>query len=160
MSEQKWPDLPNEYNVTTSIESRQEEEARLCKMVMTTLEKELKNWDAKDFLERSTLRKNFSGYTDMPIEEMIARLKKLEDAIQRQASTSEFVEPLRKLAAYQRTCYLYTETELLVNMMVDDLNRMIQECFTTSFSDQRHDSNRIEKTEATRRERPNIPRYI
>lgn len=114
MSKSTWPDFPNESDKTFHRESRREEEARLCKMVMATLEKELASWEMKDFLERPTMRKNFTTYTDMPIEEMIARLKKLEDAIQKQSSTSEFVEPLRKLAAYQHTCYLYSETMLLV----------------------------------------------
>ena len=158
MSKQTWPDLPNESDTTVTGESRQEEEARLCKMVMTTLEKELENWETKDFIERSTLKKNFSRYTDMTIEEMIGRLNKLEDAIQKQSSTSEFVEPLRKLAAYQHTCFLYTETELLTSMMVEDLNKKLQDCFTTSYVEQGQDSNDIEKSEIIRR--PNLPRYI
>ena len=158
MSKQTWPDLPNESHTTVTGESRQEEEARLCKMVITTLEKELENWETKDFIERSTLKKNFSSHTDTSIEEMIGRLNKLEDAIQKQSSTSEFVEPLRKLAAYQHTCYLYTETELLISMMVEDLNKKLQECFTTSYIEQGQDSNDIEKSEIIRR--PNLPRYI
>jgi len=168
MSRLTWPDLPNESNMMIYRESRREEEARLCKMVMATLEKEFADWETKDFIVRSTLRKNFIRYTDMPIEEMIGRLKKLEDAIQKQSSTSEFVETLRKLATYQHTCYLYSETELLVNMMVEDLNKMLQECFSTSYSEQKQtlqgsseDSSSVqEKAETVKRERSNLPRYI
>jgi len=168
MSKLTWPELPNESNVMIYRESRREEETRLCKMVMATLEKELRNWDAKDFLERSTLRKNFTRYTDMQIEEMIGRLKKLEDAIQKQSSTSEFVETLRKLTTYQHTCYLYSETELLVSMMVEDLNRMLQECFSTNYSEQKQTSAGFseetdslhERSVIRKRERANIPHYI
>jgi len=34
----------------------------------------------------------------------------------------------------------YSETELLVSMMVEDLNRMLQECFSTNYSEQKQTS--------------------
>ena len=157
MSVRTWPDLPNESNTLPGTESRQEEEARLCRMIMATLERELETWESKDFLERTTLKKDFSKYTDMTLEEMITKSRKLEEAIRRQSSTSEFVEPLRKLAAYQRTFYLYTETGLLINMMVEDLNKKLQECFTISYDEKEEDK---EYSEVVRPHRPNISRYI
>ena len=76
------------------------------------------------------------------------------------------VETLRKLAAYQRMSNLHSETELLVNMIADDLNRMTEECFDKSFSEQRQDgssegsSSLQEKSEIIIRERPNLARCI
>lgn len=53
-------------------------------------------------------------------------------------------------------------------MMVDDLNKKLQECFSTSYSEPKQtlsdsigDSSSLqEKSEIIKRERPNLPRYI
>jgi hypothetical protein len=126
-------------------QTAQQENVRLCRSVRRTLEDQYENWKKSSFLEKSMMRKDFARYTDMSIEDMVSTLKKLEYSLLNQAPIMEFLEPLRKLAAYQRkaqndskqTAQLatkghsrLTEAELLVNVIVNDTQRMLLDRIT------------------------------
>jgi hypothetical protein len=91
------------------------------------------------------MRKDFARYTDMSIDDMVSTLKKLEDSLLNRRPIMEFLEPLRKLAAYQRKAQdnskqgaqlvgnghsRLTEAELLVNVIVNDAQRMLLDTIT------------------------------
>ena len=92
-------------------------------------------------MERSMMRKDFAKYTDMSIDDMVSTLKKLEVSLQKRAPIMEFLEPLRKLAAYQRKVQSdskqatighrrLTDAEMLVNMIVNEAQRMLLDRIT------------------------------
>ena len=115
---------------------------RLCRSVRTSLEEQYENWKTSSFMERSMMRKDFVKYTDMSIDDMVSTLKKLEVSLQNHAPIMEFLEPLRKLATYQRKVQndskqatighrRLTEAEMLVNMIVNEAQRMLLDRITT-----------------------------
>jgi len=91
------------------------------------------------------MRKDFARYTDMSIDDMVSTLKNLEDSLLNRRPVMEFLEPLRKLAAYQKKTQdqskhgaqlvgnghsRLTEAELLVNVIVNDAQRMLLDTIT------------------------------
>jgi hypothetical protein len=113
----------------------------LCRSVRTALEEQYENWKTSSFMERSMMRKDFAKYTDMSIDDMVSTLKKLEVSLQKRAPIMEFLEPLRKLAAYQRKVQSdskqatighrrLTDAEMLVNMIVNEAQRMLLDRIT------------------------------
>jgi hypothetical protein len=85
-----------------SDQTAQLEKIRLRQSVRTSLEEQYENWKKSSFLERPMMRKEFTTYTGITVEEMVSTLMKLEDSLQGQEPVAGFVEPLRKLAAYRR----------------------------------------------------------
>ena len=135
MSIETRPDRSNESDQTAHLEK-----IRLCQSVRTSLEEQYENWKKNSFLERPMMRKEFTTYTGTTVEEMVSTLMKLEDNLQGQEPVAGFVEPLRKLATYQKRAQdnsrqtarftgnghsRLNDTELLATMIADDVQRML-----------------------------------
>ena len=132
-------------HIDQSSQTALRENVRLCRSVRKTLEEQYEDWKKSSFLEKSMMRKDFARYTDMSIDDMVSTLKNLEDSLLNRRPVMEFLEPLRKLAAYQKKTQdqskhgaqlvgnghsRLTEAELLVNVIVNDAQRMLLDTIT------------------------------
>ena len=79
-----------------------DEKIRLCRTVLSTLERQYSEWKKSSFLDRPMMPREFTKLTEMSIEDMISTLTKLEDTLQKQEQVTGFIEPLRKLGGYWR----------------------------------------------------------
>ncbi len=72
----------------------------LYKQVMKTYAERSYDWKHHNFLQRAWLAKEFKQNTEMSIDEMHNTLITLGKCLEMKASAGEFIEPLKKLAAY------------------------------------------------------------
>jgi NAD(P)-dependent dehydrogenase (short-subunit alcohol dehydrogenase family) len=77
-----------------------ESTSALYKQVMKTYAERSYDWKHHNFLQKAWLAKEFKQNTDMSIDEMHNTLITLGKCLEMKASTGEFIEPLKKLAAY------------------------------------------------------------
>lgn len=72
----------------------------LYQQVMKTYAERSYDWKHHNFLQKAWLAKEFKQNTDMSIDEMQNTLITLGKCLEMKASAGEFIEPLKKLAAY------------------------------------------------------------
>jgi len=72
----------------------------LYQKVLNTYVEQSEAWKKRNMFERQWLFRDFQKQNGMSVEEMLTTLKNLGDALTNQASTSTFVEPLKRLSSY------------------------------------------------------------
>jgi hypothetical protein len=119
-------------------EQSEDEKLRVCRGLLSTLEQQYSDWKRISFLNRPMMRQEFAKLTEMSVEDMISTLSKLEESLKNQAPVTEFVEPLRKLARFNRNSgngspsspvsgsnnhIRLTDPEILASMIVSDAEK-------------------------------------
>jgi NAD(P)-dependent dehydrogenase (short-subunit alcohol dehydrogenase family) len=68
--------------------------------VMKTYVAQSEGWKKRNLFERQWVSRDFKKNTGMSIDEMLTSIKALGDKLKTNTSTAEFIEPMKKLAAY------------------------------------------------------------
>ncbi|MGA2680788.1 MAG: SDR family oxidoreductase [Candidatus Bathyarchaeia archaeon] len=89
---------PKDAQYIKPIENRTISE--LYKMVSKTYSEQSEGWKKRNLFERQWVARDFKKNTGLSIDEMFATIKALGDDLKAKNSTTEYVEPLKLLAAY------------------------------------------------------------